>query len=64
MLLHASPDAFTREEIWHVCLVVVIKDIVKLSKLLQVETFVKHSMSSESSGESAVAVLTLKLLGL
>jgi len=53
-LLHASLDAFSREEIWHLCLVVVIKDIRKSSELLQVETSVKYSMSSESLGEGAV----------
>jgi len=34
-LLHASFDAFSRQEIWHVCLIVVVKDIGKSSKTIQ-----------------------------
>jgi len=33
-LMHASLDAFSREEIWHVCLVVVVKDIGKSSETI------------------------------
>ena len=33
-LLHASLDAFDREEIWHVCLIVVVKDIRKSSETM------------------------------
>jgi hypothetical protein len=33
-LLHASLDAFDREEIWHVCLIVVVKDIRKSSETI------------------------------
>jgi len=33
-LLHASLDAINREEIWHVCLVVVVKDIGKSSETI------------------------------
>jgi len=31
-LLHVSLNAFSREEIWHVCLVVVVEDIGKSSE--------------------------------
>ena len=33
-LMHASLDAFSREEIWHVCLIVVVKDIGKSSETI------------------------------
>jgi len=33
-LLHVSLDAFSREEIWHVYLVVVVKDIGKSSETI------------------------------
>jgi hypothetical protein len=34
MLLHASLDAFNREEIWHVCVIIVVKDIGKSSETI------------------------------
>jgi len=33
-LLHASLDAFSRQEMWHVCHIVVVKDIGKSSETI------------------------------
>ena len=33
-MLHASFNAFSREEIWHVCLITVVKDIGKASETI------------------------------
>jgi len=53
-LLHASLNAFSREEIWHVYLITWLKILGRPATLLQVETSEKHSISSEFSGESVV----------
>jgi len=60
-LLHASLDMFSREEIWHVCLIGVVKDVGKSSELLHVEISVKHSMSLESTGKGVVTDTDLEI---